>query len=242
MVQRGSNLFGQYLSVLELEVGGRRRSIIIPAGKVQQRWRAFGRRMLDPSQYVLGGPKFVLYKSKQPLEIYSSWSFVETVKAPVQASLKHSQQPFIREKGKNRIVKKTKVESPRDKPCTQVVVFEAQAGKSSLTAVGGVAGRVCDINGDNKFEAKVQEGNKQRFPLRFNLNSKNVAVGKERDIRRSRWLGKGLIVEVNENGKRWVSWDHYKSLLCIKIFLKLITRLSFIKIFFAPCTIKIVSH
>ena len=74
------------------------------------------------------------------------------------------------------------------------------------------------------------------------MNSKNVAVGKERDIRRSRWLGKGLIVEVNENGKRWVSWDHYKSFLCIKIFLKLITRLSFIKIFFAPCTIKIVSH
>ena len=41
-LQRGSNLFGQYLSVTELKVGGMRRSIIIPAGKVQQGWRALG--------------------------------------------------------------------------------------------------------------------------------------------------------------------------------------------------------
>lgn len=34
------------------------------------------------------------------------------------------------------------------------------------------------------------------------MNSKNVAVGNEQDIRRSRWLGKGLIVEVNEKGQR----------------------------------------
>ena len=31
-LQRGSNLFGQYLSVIELKVGGLRRTIIIPAG------------------------------------------------------------------------------------------------------------------------------------------------------------------------------------------------------------------
>ena len=33
-VQRGSsNQFGQYLSVIELKVGGHRRTIVIPAGK-----------------------------------------------------------------------------------------------------------------------------------------------------------------------------------------------------------------
>lgn len=51
-MQRGSNSSGQYLLVSELKVGGRR-SIFIPAGKVQQGWRLFGielRRMLDPSQ------------------------------------------------------------------------------------------------------------------------------------------------------------------------------------------------
>ena len=66
-LQRGSNLFGQYLSVTELNVGGLRRNIIIPAGKFQQGWKTFGielRRRLEPSQYALDGLNFVLYKPK----------------------------------------------------------------------------------------------------------------------------------------------------------------------------------
>ena len=110
--------------------------------------------MLDPSQYVLGCPKFVSYKSKSLSEINSYWSFVEMVKSPVQARVKHLQQPIIREKDKDRIVEK-KVDPPRDKNCTQVVVFEAQAGKSSLTVVGGVEGRDCDTKWNNKFEVKI---------------------------------------------------------------------------------------
>ena len=47
------------------------------------------------------------------------------------------------------------------------------------------------------------------------MNSKNVVARKEQDIRRSRWLGKGLIVEVNENGKRRVSWDRFKCGECV---------------------------
>ena len=31
-----------------------------------------------------------------------------------------------------------------------------------------------------------------------------------RDIRKSRWLGRGLIVDVNEFGKRRVSWNGVK--------------------------------
>ena len=36
MLQRGSNLFGQYLLVTKLKVGGLQRNIIIPVGKFQQ--------------------------------------------------------------------------------------------------------------------------------------------------------------------------------------------------------------
>lgn len=54
----------------------------------------------------VGWPEIVLYKSKQFSEFCSSRSFVETVKALVQASLKHVEQSFIREKDKNRVVEK----------------------------------------------------------------------------------------------------------------------------------------
>ena len=98
-VQWGFNSFGQYLLVIELKVGEIRRSIIIPASKAQQGWRAFGielRRMLEPSHYALGGPKALPYKSKLGSKIHPSQSFVETVKASMQGR-KHSHQPSIRE-------------------------------------------------------------------------------------------------------------------------------------------------
>jgi len=42
------------------------------------------------------------------------------------------------------------------------------------------------------------------------LNLKDVDFGREHQIRRSSWLGKCLIVEVNEFGKRQVSWQRYR--------------------------------
>ena len=93
-LQRGSNSFGQYFSVTELKVGGMRRTIIISAGKLQQGWRTFGielRRLLKPSQYALGGLKFVPYKFKQIPKYQPAKSYVEVAKAPVQARLKHAQ-------------------------------------------------------------------------------------------------------------------------------------------------------
>ena len=86
-LQRGSNLFGQYLSVTKLKVGGLRRTIIIPARKSQQGWRTFGielRRMLESSQYALGGLNFVPYKAKQVPKYCATRSSVEAVKAPMQ--------------------------------------------------------------------------------------------------------------------------------------------------------------
>ena len=66
------------------------------------------------------------------------------------------------------------------------------------------------INGKNILEAKIPEGNNIGIPFKFNSNSKNVVFGKVLDFRRSRWLGRGLIVDVNEFGKRRVSWDGIK--------------------------------
>ena len=85
-LQRGSNSFGQYLSVTELKVGGLRRTIIIPARKLQQGWRTFGielRRLLEPSQYAVGTLKFVPYRSKQIPKYQPARSYVEAVKAPM---------------------------------------------------------------------------------------------------------------------------------------------------------------
>ena len=85
-LQQGSNSFGQYLSVTELKVGELRRTIIVPAGKLQQGWKTFGielRRRLEPSQYVLGGLNFLPYKSKQSPRYCAAMSFVEAVKALV---------------------------------------------------------------------------------------------------------------------------------------------------------------
>ena len=52
---------------------------------------------------------------------------------------------------------------------------------------------------------KLPVQNKTRFPFSFSLNSNKTENGKGRDVRDSRWTGKGLIVEVAENGKRRVS-------------------------------------
>jgi len=72
--------------VTKLKVGGLRRTIIIPASKLQQRWRTFGielRKLLEPSQYVLGVLNFVPYKSKQIPKFRAARSYVETAKALV---------------------------------------------------------------------------------------------------------------------------------------------------------------
>ena len=70
-------------------------------------------------------------------------------------------------------------ESSSGEKSTQVVIFEDQAGKSFSSTVGGVERREHGINGENKIEVKFLEGNKVRFPLRFNLNSKDVDTWKE---------------------------------------------------------------
>ena len=204
-VQRGSNSFRQYLLVTELKVGGMKRSIIIPAGKAQLGWKAFGielRGMLEPSHYALGGPKALPYKSKLGSEIHPSRSFAETVKTSVQGR-KHLHQPSIRETEKIQVVENT-MPSPRDEARIQVVAFEVPTDNAISITVGGVEGSHRGINGDAKLKEKIPKQNKFRLN---NLNLKDVDSSRERQIRRSSWLRKCLIMEVNEFGKRRVSWQ-----------------------------------
>ena len=104
-------------------------------------------------------------------------------------------------------MKNNNLEPPRDNSRTQVAVSETQAGSFPQAAVGGGEG---GINGKNIIEEKIPKGNKLSIPLKFNSNSKIVEFGKLCDNRKSCWLGRGLIVDVNEFGKRWVSWDRVK--------------------------------
>ena len=160
-----------------------RRSIIISASKAQQGWRAFGielRRMLEPSHYVLGGPKALPYKSKLGSEIHLSRSFVETVKASVQVR-KHLHQPSIRETKKIQVMENT-TQPPRDEAGIQVVPIEAPVVNAIPIAVGGVEGSHRGINGDAKSKENILEQNK--FILN-NLNLKEVDYGRERQTRRS---------------------------------------------------------
>ena len=66
------------------------------------------------------------------------------------------------------------------------------------------------LNGKNKFEEKIPEGSKFNISLKPNLNSNMFEFGKLRDRRKECGLGRGLTVNVNEYGKRRVSWDSVK--------------------------------
>ena len=134
---------------------------------------------------------------------------MEATKAPVQARLKPVQQPFIKKNVKDGIMKNI-MEISSDNSRTHVVVFETQAESFPQSVVGSGEGGEGGINGKNKIEEKILEGNNLDIPLKPNLNSKIVEFGKLRDSRKARWLGRGLTVNVNEFGKRWVSWDGEK--------------------------------
>ena len=72
--------------MIELKVGGLWRTVIIPVGKLQEGWRTFGielRKILEPSQYALGGLNFVPYRSKQIPKFSAARSYVEAAKVPV---------------------------------------------------------------------------------------------------------------------------------------------------------------
>ena len=79
-----------------------------------------------------------------------------------------------------------------------------------LLAASGGAVKPWSINVDINLGEKIPVGNKLRFPLRFNSNSKEPNYGIGSVLRNACWTGKGLTMEVGEKGKRRVSWDYNK--------------------------------
>ena len=110
------------------------------------------------------------------------------------------------EKQQNRTKEMTAV--PLKQSRNQVV--DGPVGQPGTTAVRGGEGRERSINLGINLGEKLPVRNKTRSPLRFNLNSNKAEHGKGCDLRDSRWIGKGLIVEVAKNGKQRVSWDNSK--------------------------------
>ena len=49
--------------------------------------------------------------------------------------------------------------------------------------------------------------------MKFNSNWNEFVYGKEHELRNSYWIGEGLIVEVNGEGKRHVAWNSNKGRL-----------------------------
>lgn len=76
-------------------------------------------------------------------------------------------------------------------------------GDKPLPAVvGGGDGRIQSNMAIANEEAKILGVINKRLPLQF---SNSHDSGKKREIRNSRWLRRGIIVEVTEGGKRRVS-------------------------------------
>ena len=83
-------------------------------------------------------------------------------------------------------------------------------GNPNTMVVEGRDRREQCINVDTKLGEQIPAENRKRIPVRFSLNSKSDENEKRSDIRRSCWIGSGLIVEVDVKGKRRVSWDGNK--------------------------------
>ena len=215
-LQQGTNSFGQFLLVSELKVGGLRRSIIILGGKAYYGWKVFGlelRKKLEPEQYALGGPgqaKFVSLPHRGRLGLHPSESFAEILKGQVQPRVVTQLQLFT-----------TK---DKDKYLTQGKFVERQNQARGLLAMnpkltGAKVGEIPVGGGDrreqcNKVVTKLGEQlpaeKRKRTPVSISLNSKSNENGKRSDLRRSCWIGSGLIVQVDVKGRRRVSWDSNK--------------------------------
>lgn len=154
--------------------------------------------------------KFVAQPHRCNSEIQNTRTFAEIVQGHhVQVmDSKHPEQLCIKDKGYTQSREERKV-MPKLEPA-KVVMSGKPVAKIFPTAVGGGSVKSRSINVDINLGETTPVGNKKRFPLRFNLNSINSDYGMGSDFRNSYWTGKGLTLDVGENGKRRVSWDFNK--------------------------------
>ena len=192
------------------------RSIIIPEGRAKNGWRVFGlelRKMLELENHVNGGSshsKFFAQPRKDNSRIQPCKTFADAIRGQ-QVQVRGSNQPHmlsIHNKGKlqlgdNKGMKQNPV-------IEQMMLSEIPASIPSPTALGG--GKVSSrcINADLNLGEPNPVGNKKRLPLKFNSNLNESLYGKGCELRRSYWIGEGLTVEVNGEGKMRVAWNNNK--------------------------------
>ena len=213
-LQRSANSFGQFLLLTELKAGSSRRSVTIPEGGAKNGWRMFGielREMMYPSQYAVGGSsqlKLVAPPHRQNSEIQNSRTFAEMVQGyhVKVEDRKRPTQLCVTDKGKTQIGEEKMVVP--DPEHAKKVVSGRPVVNSCPLAAGGGAVKPRSINGDINLGEKIPAGNKLRFPLQFNSNSKEAVYGIGSDLRNACWTGKGLTMVIDEKGKRRVSWDY----------------------------------
>ena len=185
-LQRCSNSFGLFLLLTEFKVGGSRRSIIIPVGRAKNGWRVFGlelRKLLEPENYVDGGIgqlKFVAQIRKDNSGFQPFKSFADTVR-----------EHQVQVRGRNQPEKQNPVLKQR-------ILSEAPVSLTGLMTIGGRVGSSRCNTEEFNFGKTILVGNNRRSSLLFKSN------GFEQG--NSDWARKRLIVEVNEEGKRSVTW------------------------------------
>ena len=144
---------------------------------------------------------------------HPSQSFGEALKGQVQPrDVTHSQHSTTKDKVKNMIqgeFLERKNQSRgllvMNQKLTGAKVGHIPVSKPDTMVVGGRDRREQCINVDTKFGEQILAEKRKRIPVRFNLNSKSDENGKRSDIRRSCWIGSGLIVEVDVKERRRVS-------------------------------------
>ena len=223
-LHQGTNSFGQFLLVSELKASGHRRSVIIPGGKAQNGWKVFRlelRKMLEPNQYALGGSgqaKFVSQPQRGRSGFHPSRSFAEILKGQVQQR-DVTQLQLITTKDKDKNLTQGEFMERQNQArgllamylkLTSAKVGEIPMGKPVKMVVGGGDRREQCSKVDTKLGKQLPVEKWKRIPVSFSLNSISNENGKRSDLRRSCWIGSGLIVQVDVKGRRRVSWDSNK--------------------------------
>ena len=144
------------------------------------------------------------------IQIQNSRTFAETVQGyhVKVEDRKHPTQLCITDKGKTQLGEEKMV--VLDPEHAKMVLSSRLVATPCPLAAGGGAVKPQSINVDINLGEKIPVGNKLRFPLSFNSNSKESNYGIGSVLTNSCWTGKGLTVEVGEKGKRRVSWDYKK--------------------------------
>ena len=152
------------------------------------------------------------------LGLHPSRSFAEILKSQVQPRVVTQLQLFTT-KDKDRYLTQGKFVERQNQArgllainlnLTGAKVGENPVDKPIKMVVGGGDKREQCSKVDTKLGEQPPAEKRKCTPVSFSLNSKSNDIGKRSDLRRSCWIGSGLIVQVDVKGRRRVSWDSNK--------------------------------